>query len=110
MSYATLALIIGAVYVVPAVVLPEMLGLSSDLAVALATLVAAALFSPLRRRLRVAVDRRFDRERYDADRVVAAFSGWLQTAVDLDTVSAALGRAVGASLRPVDVSVWFAGS
>jgi hypothetical protein len=109
-SYAVVGLVVVAVYGVPVVVIPEVLGLSSDLTVALATLAAAAVFSPLRRRIQSAVDRRFDRGRYDAERVVAAFSGTLQTAVDLDTVSEELGRAIGTTFHPVRVSLWFAGS
>ncbi len=106
-SYATIGLVVVAVYVVPVVALPEVLGLSSDLAVALATLAAAAVFSPLRRRVQSWVDRRFNRERYDAERVVAAFSGKLQTAVDLGRVTDELGMAVSAALHPTAVSVWF---
>jgi hypothetical protein len=107
-SYAAVALMVAAVYAIPVVVLPDVLGLSSDLTVALATLAAAAVFAPLRRRVQTFVDRRFDRERYDAERVVAAFSGRLQTAVDLGRVTDELGGAVGAALRPVVISVWFA--
>lgn len=106
-SYVAIALVIAAVYAVPVVVLPNLLGLSSDLSVALATLSAVAVFSPLRRRVRVWVDRRFDRERYDADRVVAAFAGRLQTAVDLGVVTDELRNAVSVTLRPATASVWF---
>jgi hypothetical protein len=93
--------------VFPVAVLPGVLGLSSDLAVALATLAAAAVFTPLRRRVRRLVDRRFDRERYDAEQVAVAFSGRLQTAVDLGRVTDELGMAVSATLRPSTVSLWF---
>jgi hypothetical protein len=60
--------------------------LSTPVAVACATLVAAALFNPLRRRVQHAVDRRFNRARYDADQMVAAFADRLKDAVDLDSV------------------------
>ncbi|MGH3182263.1 MAG: hypothetical protein ACRDOE_10230, partial [Streptosporangiaceae bacterium] len=60
--------------------------LSTPVAVACATLVAAALFNPLRRRVQRAVDRRFNRARYDADQMVDAFAARLKDAVDLDSV------------------------
>jgi hypothetical protein len=73
--------------------------------VAAATLAAAALFSPVRRRVQRLVNRRFNRARYDADRTVAAFAARLQDAVDLDTVQADLLATVSASLQPAHLSV-----
>lgn len=105
-TYGVLAAVISMVYVVPAVVLPEALGLSSDLSVALATLASAAVFSPLRRRVHSVVERRFDRQRYDAERVVVALSERLQTAVDLGVVARELSSAVGVALRPSMVALW----
>jgi hypothetical protein len=86
----------------------EVLRFSSPVAVAASTLAAAALFTPLRRRVQRAVDRRFNRARYDADRTVAAFAARLQDAVNLDTVHADLVRVVGSALEPARVSVWLA--
>jgi hypothetical protein len=74
--------------------------------VAASTLTAAALFSPLRRRVQRAVDRRFNRARYDADTTVAAFAARLQDAVELDAVCDDLARAVHQALEPASVSVW----
>jgi hypothetical protein len=71
-----------------------------------ATLVAAALFNPLRRRVQHAVDRRFNRARYDTDKTVAAFAARLQDAVDLDTVQDDLAGVVHQALEPAHVSVW----
>jgi hypothetical protein len=78
----------------------------STVAVAVATLAAAALFNPLRRRVQKIVDRRFNRARYDADRIVAAFAARLQDAVDLDVVRADLASSVQQALEPAHISVW----
>jgi hypothetical protein len=74
--------------------------------VAGATLLAAALFNPLRRRVQRAVDHRFNRARYDADKTIAAFAARLQDAVDLDTVRDDLAGAVHQALEPAQVCVW----
>jgi hypothetical protein len=81
-------------------------GVHSSVAVAVATLAAAALFSPLRRRVQLAVDRRFNRARYDADQAVAAFADRLKEAVDLDSVRDDLAGVVQHTLEPAHISVW----
>jgi hypothetical protein len=78
----------------------------STVAVAAATLAAAALFNPLRRRVQRAVDRRFNRARYDADQMVAAFAAGLKDAVDLDSVRDDLAAVVQQALEPAHMSVW----
>ena len=78
----------------------------SAVAVAASTLAAAALFSPLRQRVQRAVDRRFNRARYDADQTVAAFAARLKDAVDLDSVQRDLATVVDHALEPAHVSVW----
>jgi hypothetical protein len=70
------------------------------------TLAAAALFSPLRRRVQLEVDRRFNRARYDADRTVAAFATRLKNTVDLDSVRDDLAGVVHHALEPAHISVW----
>ena len=79
---------------------------SSPVEVAAATLTAAALFTPLRRRVQTVVDRRFNRARYDADHTVAAFAARLQDTVDLDSVRDDLAGVVHQALEPAHVSVW----
>ena len=76
------------------------------LAVAVSTLVAAALFQPLRRWVQRVVDRRFDRAAYDAQRTVEAFAVRLRDEVDLDAVVADLDRTVAASIRPTSFALW----
>jgi len=78
----------------------------STVAVAASTLAAAALFSPARRRVQRAVDRRFNRARYDADQTVAAFAARLKDAVDLDSVRGDLAQVVSRALEPAHLSVW----
>jgi hypothetical protein len=80
--------------------------LSAPVAVATATLAAAALFNPLRRRVQRTVDHRFNRARYDADKTVAAFAGRLQDTVDLASVRTDLAGTVQQVLEPAHVSIW----
>jgi hypothetical protein len=75
-------------------------------AVAVSTLVAATLFQPLRRRVQRAVDQRFDRATYDAQRTVEAFAERLRDEVALDAVVADLHETVGASIRPSSFGLW----
>ena len=78
----------------------------STVAVAAATLAAAALFNPVRRRVQKIVDQRFNRARYDADRIIAGFAARLKDAVDLDAVRADLASSVQQTLEPAHISVW----
>jgi hypothetical protein len=79
---------------------------SGDLAVAAATLAAAAGFAPLRRRVRDRVDRRFNRRRYDAARTVEAFASRLRYQVDLDELAGELLAVVDHAVQPTSVSLW----
>jgi hypothetical protein len=74
--------------------------------VAGSTLAVAALFNPLRRRVQRTVDRRFNRARYDTDRLVAAFAVRLKDAVDQDAIQADLAGVVQQALEPAHVTVW----
>jgi hypothetical protein len=80
------------------------------LAVAASTLVAFALFQPVRRRVQAAVDHRFDRARYDGDRTAAAFAERLREQVDLAGLEADIAGVVDGALRPTTVGVWIRGS
>jgi hypothetical protein len=106
LAYAILTgLLIGA-YAGLVLLATRVLAFSGTIAVAASTLAAAALFSPLRRRVQRAVDRRFNRARYDADRTVAAFAIRLKDAVDLDAVRDDLAGVVQQALEPSHLSLW----
>jgi hypothetical protein len=75
------------------------------ISVALSTLVAATLFQPLRRRVQVAVDRRFDRARFDAERTTAAFSERLRDQVDIAAVVDDLDGTVREALKPTTIGL-----
>ena len=106
LAYAVLTGLLIGVYAGLVLLATEALRLSSSVAVAVATLAAAALFSPLRRRVQRVVDRRFNRARYDADRTVAAFAASLQDAVDLDKVRDDLLAVVRGALQPDQLWVY----
>ncbi len=79
-------------------------------AVALSTLIAAALFQPLRTRVKATVDRRFDRARFDADRTSAAFAERLRDEVDIDAVAGDLRATVQGSIKPAGLGLWLRGT
>jgi hypothetical protein len=86
----------------------QVLSITSPVAVAASTLAAAALFTPLRRRVQRVVDRRFNRVRYDADQTVAAFAARLQEGAALDAVRSDLLAVVNTAVEPAHLSVWTA--
>lgn len=105
-AYAIITGLLIGVYAGLVLLATQVLGIHSAVAVAAATLIAAALFAPVRRRVQHRVDRRFNRARYDAETTVAAFAGRLKDAVDLDTVRTDLASVVQAALEPAHVTVW----
>ncbi len=109
LAYAAVTAVLGGLYAGLVLLATEVLDLTSQVAVAAATLAAAALFNPLRRRVQHRVDRRFNRARYDADNTVAAFAARLQDATDPDVVRSDLIAAVQHALEPAQVSLWLTG-
>jgi MFS family permease len=106
LAYAIVSGLLVGVYAGLVLLATEVLTIKSPVAVAASTLAAAALFSPLRRRVQQIVDRRFNRARYDADQTVTAFAARLKDAVDLDSVRDDLAGVVQQALEPAHISVW----
>ena len=106
LAYAIVTGLLVGVYAGLVLLATHVLSFHSTVAVAASTLAAAALFTPLRRRVQHAVDRRFNRARYDADQAIAAFAARLQDAAEPDAVHAHLTAAVHRALEPAHVSVW----
>ena len=106
LAYAIITGLLVGIYAGLVLLTTEVFRVHTPVAVAAATLAAAALFNPVRRRVQKAVDRRFNRARYDADQTVAAFAARLKDAVDLDAVQDDLASVVTTALEPGHVSVW----
>ena len=106
LAYALVTGLLVGVYAGLVLLATQVLRFSSSVAVAASTLAAAALFYPLRARVQRAVDRRFNRARYDADAAVAVFAGRLQDAVDLDKVRDDLLTVVRGALQPDQLWVY----
>jgi hypothetical protein len=103
---ATLALVyVGSVAGLQRLLSP-VVGEGNNLAIVASTLLIAALFGPLRRRVQGFIDRRFYRRKYDAQRVLADFSERLRDETELETLSEDLASVVGEALQPAHVSVW----
>lgn len=105
-SYVIVLAVLGGVYAAGLSLMTSLLPSDSPLAVAASTLTAAALFNPLRRRVQHWVDRRFNRSRYDAQRVVDTFAGSLREDLDPDAVVTGWVSVVSETMQPDAVSVW----
>jgi hypothetical protein len=84
----------------------QMMGEQSPLVVVVSTLVIAALFNPLRRRVQAFVDRRFYRQKYDAQRTLDAFAATLRDEVDLDRMTGELVAVVEKTIQPEQIGLW----
>ncbi|HYN87458.1 MAG TPA: hypothetical protein VER55_02950, partial [Ardenticatenaceae bacterium] len=108
--YGALTGVLALVYLVSVVLLQALFraltGQGDDVAVIVSTLAIAGLFQPLRRRIQVAIDRRFYRRKYDAERVLESFGATLREEVDLDRLTGALLVVVEETLQPAHVSLW----
>jgi hypothetical protein len=109
-SYTLITALLGGVFAGLILLATRVLPVKSSVAVAVATLVIAALFNPLRKRVQHVVDRRFNRAHYDAEAVVAAFSARLRQTIDLDKIQGDLVGVVHEAFQPAHVSVWLPGT
>ncbi len=108
-SWSVVSAVLAAVFVSVILVTQALLAsvtASNTLAVAASTLVVAALFQPIRRRVQTRVDRRFNRARYDAERTVAAFVSRLRDEVELGQLQADISATVARAVEPAELSVW----
>jgi len=106
LGYAIVTGLLVGLYVGLVLLATQVFHVHTPVAVAASTLAAAALFSPLRRRVQRMVDRRFNRVRYDADQTVAAFAARLRDAVDLDAVRSDLLTVVNSAVEPAHLAIW----
>ena len=109
--YTVVTALLALVYFGSVVLLQRLFGLltgveQSPLAVVVSTLVIAALFTPLRRRIQDWIDRRFFRKKYNAQQVLAQFALTARDETDLDALTAELVHVVQETMQPEHVSVW----
>jgi hypothetical protein len=105
-SYTLITALLGGLFAGLILLAAHVLPIKGSAVVAVATLVIAALFNPLRRRVQRAVDRRFNRARYDAEAIVVGFTARLRQTIDLDTLRDDLASVVNEAFQPSHVSVW----
>lgn len=105
-AYTLVAVVLAAVYVGGVTLTQQILPVRNQFGVVVSTLAVAALFDPLRRRVQTAVDRRFNRSRYDAQQVLDGFSTRLRDDVDLEQLQGAVLRVAQETLQPAHLSLW----
>jgi hypothetical protein len=108
-SYAIITGLLALVYFGSIVVLQQLLTPitgESDAAVVLSTLLIAALFLPIRRRVQDAIDRRFNRTRYNAEKTLEAFAATVRNETDLDALTTELLRVIQETMEPESLSIW----
>ncbi|HEX2152593.1 MAG TPA: hypothetical protein VHL52_01270 [Acidimicrobiia bacterium] len=105
-SYGLLTALLAGLYVLSVFVLGAVIPVEGDLPIAGSTLLVAAVFNPLRKRTQDVVDRRFNRARYNARRLVETFSRRLRTEHDLVGIEDQLAETVSFTMQPTSVSLW----
>lgn len=105
-SYVIVVGVLVAVFAGIVTLASSLLQTESDLTVAASTLAVAALFNPVRRKVQAAVDRRFNRFRYDAESVILEFTGSLRDEVDPKHVIGGWVSVVNDTMKPAASGVW----
>jgi hypothetical protein len=107
--YSVLTVLLALIYFSGVVLVQQLtrsITASSDLAIAVSTLIIAALFFPLRRRVQNAIDKRFYRRKYDAQKVLERFAATARDEVELEKLTAELINVVNETMQPASVSLW----
>jgi hypothetical protein len=103
---ALLALVYFGVIILLQGVFEAVSGQDSPIIIVISTLIIAALFAPLRRRVQDFIDRRFYRRKYDAERTLAEFGRFVRDATDLDALAAELLQILQETMQPDQVLLW----
>jgi hypothetical protein len=110
LQYAVLSALLALAYFGSVILLQTMFGAAladSPLLIVLSTLLIAALFAPLRQRVQAAIDRRFYRQKYDAQQVLAQFAQTCRDETDMDALTAELQHVIQETLQPEQITIWY---
>jgi hypothetical protein len=110
LQYSVLTAVLVIVYFFSVLILQSVImavgGQSSTLVTVLSTLLIAALFNPLRRRIQQTIDRRFYRQKYNAEKAMAKFSEIARNETDPNRLTSRLVQVIGDVLQPEEIAVW----